>query len=85
MLLSSWYTKWKEKRIAEAVEQAKKQGYEEGYKAGKSEVREDASTNRTQESKGETSPASTLPSKFPDGEKLTEYLKSDSLVTGEKV
>ena len=38
MLLSDWYTKWKEKRIQEAVEEARKQGYEEGYAAGKAGV-----------------------------------------------
>ena len=35
MLLSDWYTKWKEKRIQEAIEEARKQSYEEGYAAGK--------------------------------------------------
>lgn len=67
MLLSNWYTKWKEKQIREAVEQARKEGYEEGYKVGKSEIRENAATNPTQESKSEPAPASTLPSKFPEG------------------
>ena len=36
MLLSDWYSKWKEKRIQAAVEKAKAKAYEEGYAAGKS-------------------------------------------------
>ena len=36
MLLSDWYSKWKEKRIQTAVEEAKAKAYEEGYAAGKS-------------------------------------------------
>ena len=43
MLLSSWYTKWKEKQIREAAEEARKQGYEEGYEAGKSGTHKAAS------------------------------------------
>ena len=34
MLLSDWYTNWKEKRIQQAVEEAKSRGYEEGYADG---------------------------------------------------
>ena len=86
MLLSSWYTKWKEKRITEAVEQARKQGYEEGYKAGKSEVREDASTNRAQVSEGETASTQTLSSGVPsDRKEVKELLKSYTYSTKEKV
>jgi flagellar biosynthesis/type III secretory pathway protein FliH len=84
MLLSSWYTKWKKKRIREAVEQARKQGYEEGYKVGKSEVRE-AATNSAQVSEREAASTSILPSEFSEREELTEYLKSDSHATKEKV
>lgn len=36
MLLSDWYTQWKEKRIQAAVEAAKAKGYEEGYADGRS-------------------------------------------------
>jgi len=36
MLLSDWYSKWKENRIQRAVEEAKAKAYEEGYAAGKS-------------------------------------------------
>lgn len=36
MLLSDWYTNWKEKRIQAAVEAAKAEAYEEGYADGKS-------------------------------------------------
>ena len=85
MLLSNWYTKWKEKQIREAVEQASKQGYEEGYKTGKSEIREAATTtNPTQVREGEAAPTSTLSSGFPEGKELTEYIKSDSHAKKEK-
>lgn len=84
MLLSSWYTKWKEKQIREAVEQARKLGYEEGYKAGKSEPRE-AASNPAQVGEDEAASTSTASSRFPEGEKLTEHLKSDSFPTIENV
>ena len=35
MLLSDWYSKWKEKRIQTAVEAAKAEGYDEGYVKGR--------------------------------------------------
>ena len=35
MLLSDWYSKWKEKRIQTAVEVAKAEGYDEGYVKGR--------------------------------------------------
>ena len=36
MLLSDWYTKWKETRIKEAVEKARAEGYKEGFAVAKS-------------------------------------------------
>ena len=42
-------------------------------------------TNAAQVSEGEAASTSTALSRFPEGEKLTEYLKSDSFATREKV
>ena len=46
---------------------------------------EAASTNPAQVDEGETSPTPISSPKLPDGEKLKEYLKSDSFATREKV
>ena len=66
MLLSSWYTKWKEKQIREAAEAARKQGYEEGYKAGKSETRKETdATNAAQISEEKPLPPQPRHQSFP--------------------